>query len=109
MRQRCAVARAIAANPKILLMDEPFSALDEVNRRKLQNLCRNLFENSSLTVLFVTHSVDEAITLSDDIIVIGGNDGNILEIIENSFRTNKTENDRMNMRMKILNCLNSNK
>ena len=107
MRQRCAVARAIAAKPQILLMDEPFSALDEVSRRKLQKLCRDLFEGSNLTILFVTHSVDEAITLSDEIIVMGKTEGNILEKIDNTYRVGATEKERINMRMKIMACMNS--
>lgn len=107
MRQRCAVARALSMNPKMLLMDEPFSALDELNRRKLQELCRKVFENSNLTVLFVTHSVDESITLSDKVIVMGKNEGNIIGVLENTYQYNKTEGERMNMRNKIMKILNS--
>ena len=107
MRQRCAVARALSMNPRMLLMDEPFSALDEVNRRKLQTLCRNVFENNNLTVLFVTHSVDESISLSDRIVIMGKNDGNIIGVLENTYQYNKTEEQRMYMRNRIMKLLNS--
>lgn len=107
MRQRCAVARAISMNPRMLLMDEPFSALDEVNRRKLQALCRKVFESNNLTVLFVTHSVDESISLSDKIVVMGKKDGNIIGVLENTYQYIQTDEERMNMRNRIMKLLNS--
>jgi len=75
MKQRCAIAQAVAIDPPILLMDEPFGALDAVTRAKLQGLVLGLWESGERsqkkTVFFVTHDVDEAILLADHIIVLG--------------------------------------
>ncbi|HNI42359.1 MAG TPA: ABC transporter ATP-binding protein, partial [Methanoregulaceae archaeon] len=70
MRQRVAVARAMAIEPKILLMDEPFGALDAQTRNMLQKELLEIWEKTKKTVLFVTHSVDEAVYLSDRIVVL---------------------------------------
>jgi NitT/TauT family transport system ATP-binding protein len=83
MKQRVAIARAMANNPQILLMDEPFGALDAQTRATMQHHLIQLWKNVSLTVLFITHDLDEAIYLSDRIIVLGANPGHIQEIIEN--------------------------
>jgi NitT/TauT family transport system ATP-binding protein len=71
MKQRVGIARALAIEPKILLMDEPFGALDALTREYLQVELMRLCESRGLTVLFVTHSIDEAIMLSDRIVVMG--------------------------------------
>src|SRR5690606_9603372 len=65
MQQRVAIARALIAGPKLLLMDEPFSAVDALARNLLQDLVLDLWQRLNITVLFVTHDVDEAIYLSD--------------------------------------------
>jgi NitT/TauT family transport system ATP-binding protein len=83
MKQRVAIARAMANNPQILLMDEPFGALDAQTRANMQAHLIQLWKNVSLTVLFITHDLDEAIYLSDRIIVLGANPGHVQEIIEN--------------------------
>ena len=83
MRQRVAVARAMAIEPKILLMDEPFGALDAQTRNMLQKELLEIWEKTKKTVLFVTHSVDEAVYLSDRIIVLTPRPGRIREIVEN--------------------------
>ncbi|QOR47304.1 ATP-binding cassette domain-containing protein [Trueperella pecoris] len=70
-RQRVGVARALASDPAILLMDEPFSAVDPLVRRELQDEVRRLQSELGKTVLFVTHDIDEAFTLADDVIVLG--------------------------------------
>jgi NitT/TauT family transport system ATP-binding protein len=70
MKQRVSVARAFAADPEILLMDEPFGALDEQTRLVLQDELLRLFEESGKTIVFVTHSIDEALTLGDRIVVM---------------------------------------
>jgi NitT/TauT family transport system ATP-binding protein len=82
MRQRVSVARAFANSPEILLMDEPFGALDEQTRIVLQQEVLRLWSENRRTVLFVTHSLDEAITLSDRIVVLSARPGRIREIIE---------------------------
>lgn len=70
-QQRVGVARALAADPDILLMDEPFSAVDPIVRRELQDEVLRLQRELGKTVLFVTHDIDEAFTLADDVIVLG--------------------------------------
>jgi NitT/TauT family transport system ATP-binding protein len=69
--QRVGLARALAIEPKLLLMDEPFGALDALTREHLQEMLQRICSEKNLTVLFVTHSVDEAIFLSDRIVVMG--------------------------------------
>lgn len=82
MKQRVAIARALANQPRILLMDEPFGALDAQTRCSMQSHLLQIWENVDVTVLFITHDLEEAIYLADRIIVLGANPGRILEIIE---------------------------
>ncbi len=80
MQQRVGLARAFAVDPEILLLDEPFGALDALTRRQLQNLLLEVWEASRRTVVMVTHDVDEAILLSDRILVMSpGPDATIIE------------------------------
>src|SRR5438552_13298764 len=81
MRQRVSIARAFANNPEILLMDEPFSALDEQNRTILQQELLRIWEADKKTVVFITHSVDEAVTLADRIMVMTASPGRARSII----------------------------
>jgi NitT/TauT family transport system ATP-binding protein len=75
MRQRVSICRAFANDPDILLMDEPFSALDEQNKVLLQEELLKIWEETRKTVLFITHSVDEAVTLGDRIMVMSAHPG----------------------------------
>ncbi|MCE2528072.1 MAG: ABC transporter ATP-binding protein [Actinomycetia bacterium] len=78
MKQRVGLARALATEPRLMLMDEPFGALDALTREYLQDELAKIAASQNLTVLFVTHSIDEAIYLSDRIVVMGNNPGRIL-------------------------------
>jgi len=82
MRQRVNLARALAIDPDILLMDEPFSALDAQTREIMQTELMRIWEEGRKTVLFVTHQIDEAVFLSDRVLVLGRRPGRIQETID---------------------------
>jgi len=82
MKQRVAIARALANQPRILLMDEPFGALDAQTRAKMQSYLMEIWQNIDITVLFITHDLDEAIYLADRILVLKAHPGEVQEIIE---------------------------
>jgi len=82
MRQRVAIARALANDPDVLLMDEPFGALDAQTRNRMQGELLSIWEQTKKTILFVTHSVDEAVYLSDRIVVLTPRPGSVQEIVE---------------------------
>ena len=82
MRQRVGLARALAVNADVLLLDEPFSAVDEQNRRKFQEDLLRLRQVENKTLIFVTHSIEEAVYLSDRIVLLSPRPGRVSEIIE---------------------------
>jgi NitT/TauT family transport system ATP-binding protein len=102
MRMRVSIARALVTHPKILLMDEPFAALDEITRVKLNDDLLELYARRNLTVIFVTHSVYESVYLSSRIVVMGSNPGRITGDIPieaayprvEEFRTSSFYNER---------------
>jgi NitT/TauT family transport system ATP-binding protein len=82
MKQRVALARTLAYHPEVLLMDEPFGALDAHTRTRLQNDLLNIWERDRKTVLFVTHSVEEAVFLSDKVVMMTRAPGRIRQVID---------------------------
>ncbi len=85
MKQRVSIARAFANDPEVLLMDEPFSALDEQNKTLLQDELLRIWDEHKKTVLFITHSVDEAVTLGDRIMVMTSHPGRTKALIDVPF------------------------
>ena len=82
MKQRVAIARALANQPRILLMDEPFGALDAQTRAKMQSYLLEIWKNIDITIVFITHDLDEAIFLADRILVLKAHPGEVQELIE---------------------------
>lgn len=82
MKQRVAIARALINEPKVLIMDEPFGALDPYTRQKMQKHLLDLWRNIDITIVFITHDMDEAVLLSDRIVVLKANPGEVQDIIE---------------------------
>lgn len=82
MKQRVAIARALANQPRILLMDEPFGALDAQSRSKMQAHLLDIWRNIDITIVFITHDLDEAIFLADRILVLKAHPGEVQEMIE---------------------------
>jgi sulfonate transport system ATP-binding protein len=81
MQQRASIARALVGNPKVLLLDEPFGALDAFTRINMQNEVLRIWEHEKRTMVLVTHDIDEAIFLSDRIVILSERPGEIKEII----------------------------
>jgi NitT/TauT family transport system ATP-binding protein len=82
MQQRVAIARALILNPEILLLDEPFGALDSITRERLNRLLLSLWQRTKKTIVFVTHSISEAVLLSTRIVVLSGTPGRVRDIVK---------------------------
>lgn len=90
MKQRVAIARVLVNNPRVLLMDEPFGALDALTREQMQNLLRNIWWESQKTILFITHDVDEALALGTRVLVMSKRPGQIVKEFRTSFTNSIT-------------------
>jgi NitT/TauT family transport system ATP-binding protein len=98
MKMRVSIARALVTDPKILLMDEPFAALDEITRSKLNDELLDLFARQGLTVIFVTHSVYESVYLSNRIIVMSSRPGRVTADVPIAVSYPRTEEFRTSPR-----------
>ena len=83
MKQRVAIARSLAIEPRMLLMDEPFASLDALTRRKMQEELLGIWEATGKTILFVTHSIQEAVLLGDRILILSPGPGRVRSILDN--------------------------
>ncbi|WP_413556988.1 ABC transporter ATP-binding protein [Bdellovibrio sp. HCB209] len=93
MKMRASIARALVTNPKLLLMDEPFAALDEFTRFQMQKQLRDLWMSEGITVLFVTHSLSEAVFMSERVVLLGKSGGNI--VLDQKLDLPKQRNDEL--------------
>jgi NitT/TauT family transport system ATP-binding protein len=96
MQQRVAIARALAVHPSLLLMDEPFGALDEMTREHMQSELLSICRSSGTTVVFVTHSIPEAVYLSNRVVVMSPRPGRVTEIVDVSIEGERNDATRDN-------------
>lgn len=104
MQQRVSIARALATNPEILLLDEPFGALDAFTRINMQEETLKIWEKEKTTMIMVTHDIDEAIYLSDRIVVLSAKPGVIKDIVNVTLPRprDRSSLDFMNIRRKVM-------
>ena len=109
MKQRVAIIRSLAGDPEVLLMDEPFGALDIQTRNQLQKDLLKIWEDKGKTIIFVTHSVDEAIFLGDRVVLMSKSPGKIAKIYEIDIKRirDRLSPDFLQLKQKIMNLLES--
>jgi len=107
MKQRVAIARALANNPGVLLMDEPFGSLDAQTRNLMQNELLRIWYDNKKAVVFVTHSVEEAVYLANRVVVMTGSPGSVKQIfpVELSYPRSRTDHSFISLREKITRCM----
>lgn len=108
MQQRVSIARALVSKPNILFMDEPLGALDPITRSKLQDDILKIWKKEKMTIIFVTHDVEEAIYLGTKIVIMSPNPGRVREIIDNRTERKRNDADFYLMKDKILHILEKN-
>lgn len=104
MQQRCQIARVLANDPRLLLMDEPFGALDALTREHLQNELLELRDSSPTTVIFITHSVEEAVHLADRIVVMSPRPGRVILDVPGPFAGRHDRPDDARTRPDVIEC-----
>ena len=106
MAQRVSIARALVNQPEVLFMDEPFGALDYMTKINMQNELLRIRNNNAMTVIFVTHDIDEAVYLSDKILVLSKNPGKIKKIIINDlpFPRDRNSDSFFRIRKQVYDC-----
>ena len=105
MQQRTALARALAMNPAFILMDEPFAALDHFTREKMQQVLLQIHETNRCGVLFVTHSIDEALAIADRIVILENHQAKKVYPVGSAWRASCSEEERRNLRQDILSSI----